>query len=102
MEPDDLLAYKMGVSGPELLQIVIFFILITQRCHIIKQCVQPHIDHMARVKVHRYAPGKVGTGHAQVLEAALAVDEVVDHLVDPALGLQEIRIQQQVGEVLAR
>ena len=51
---------------------------------------------MAGVEVHRHPPGEGGSGHAQVLEAPLAVDEVVHHLVHPALGLQEIGIQQQL------
>ena len=49
---------------------------------------------MARIKVHRNAPGEAGAGDAQILQAGL--DEVVDHLVDPAAGLQKIGVFQQV------
>ena len=96
VEAHDLLAHKMGVGGPEPLHIAILPVLITQGGHIVEQRVQPHINHMARVEVHRHPPGEGGPGHAQVLKPALAVDEVVHHLVHPALGLQEVGVQQQL------
>ena len=51
---------------------------------------------MARVKVHGNAPGEAGAADAQVLQAGL--DEVVDHLVDPGAGLQEVGVLQQVPD----
>ena len=98
VEPDDLLAQEVDVRGPELLQIVILAVLIPQGGHVVEQRVQPHIDHMARVEVHRNAPGEAGAGYAQILQSALAVDEVVDHLIDPASGLQEVGVQEQVPD----
>ena len=49
---------------------------------------------MAGVEVHRDAPGEAGTADAQILQTGL--DEVVDHLIDTAPGLQKIRVLQQV------
>ena len=94
MEPDDLLAHEVYIGRPELLQIVIAVILKAQGGHVVKEGIDPHVDHVARVKVHGHAPGEAGPGDAQVLQAGL--DEVVDHFVDPAPGLQEIRVFKQV------
>ena len=94
VEADDLLAHEVDVGRPEGLQIVVFVVLKAQRRHVVEQGVDPHVDHMAGVKVHRHAPSKAGAGDTQVFETGL--DEVVDHLVDPAAGLQKIGVFQQV------
>ena len=94
VEADDLLAHEVDVGRPEGLQIVVFVVLKAQRRHVVEQGVDPHVDHMAGVKVHRYAPGKAGAGDAQVFQTGL--DEVVDHLVDPAAGLQKVGVFQQI------
>ena len=52
---------------------------------VVGQSVQPNVNHMLGVKIHRHAPGKAGAGDTQVFETGL--DEVVDHLVDPGAGL---------------
>jgi len=96
MEPDDLLAHEMHVGGPVFVQIVIAVVFEAQGGHVVKEGVDPYIDHMARVKVHRHAPGEAGPGHAQVLQTG--IDEVADHLVDPAPGLQIVRVHQQVPD----
>ena len=49
---------------------------------------------MARIKIDRHAPAEAGAGDAEVFEAR--IDEVVDHFVDPAPGLQEVGVFQQV------
>ena len=94
MEPHNLLADEVDVRGPELFQILVAVIFKAQSGHIVKEGIDPHIHHMARVKVHGHTPGEAGAGNAQVLQTGL--DEVVHHLVDPAPGLQEIGVFQQV------
>ncbi len=96
VEADDLLAHKVHVGGPELLVVVIAVVLIAQGGDVVEQGVHPHVDHVAWVKVHGDAPGEAGAGDAQVLQAGL--DEVVHHLVDPAAGLQEVGVLQQVPD----
>ena len=86
----------MDIGGPELLQVVIAVVLKAQSRHVVEEGIDPYVYHMARVKVHRHAPGKAGPGDAQVLQARL--DEVVHHLVDPAPGLQEVGVFQQVPD----
>ena len=96
VEPDDLLAHKVDVGGPILVVIVIPVVHKAQGGGVVEQSVHPDVYHMARVKVHGNAPGEAGAADAQVLQAGL--DEVVDHLVDPGAGLQEVGVLQQVPD----
>ena len=63
---------------------------VAQSGDVVAQCVDPHVNHVLRVKVHGNAPGERGAGNAQVLQAGL--NEVVDHFVEPGLGLDKIRM----------
>ncbi len=94
MEPDNLLAHKVDIRRPELTEIMVPVVFKAQGGHVVEQGIDPHIDHMAGVKVHGHAPGEAGPGHAQVFQTGL--NEVVDHLVDTAARLQEIRVFQQI------
>ena len=94
VEAHDLLAHEVDIGGPVLLIVVILVIQEAQRRGVVEQGVHPHIDHVAGIEVHRDAPGEAGAADAQVLQTGL--DEVVDHLVDTAPGLQKIRVLQQV------
>ena len=98
VEPDDLLAHKVDVGGPILVVIVIPVVHKAQGGGVVEQSVHPDVYHMARVKVHGNAPGEAGAADAQVLQAGL--DEVVDHLVDPGAGLQEVGVLQQVADAV--
>ena len=94
VETDDLLAHKVDVRRPELVHIAVRIVHIAQGGHVVEQRVHPHIGNMLGVEVNGYAPGEAGAGYAQILQAGL--DEVVDHLMDAAAGLQEVRVLQQV------
>ena len=94
VEAHDLLADKMHVCRPVFLVIVIAVVAVAQGCRIIKQRIDPDVDDMPRVKIHGDAPGEGGPRDTEVLQAGL--DEVVDHFVDAATGLQKICVFQQV------
>ena len=98
VEPDDLLADEVDVRGPELVVVVVGVVHKAQGGGVVEEGVHPDIDHMAGVEVHRHAPGEAGAGDAEVLQAR--VDEVVDHLMDAALGLQEVGVGQQIPDGL--
>ena len=94
VEADDLLAHEVDVGRPELLQTVTGVILIAQSGHVVEEGIDPHIDHVLGVEVHRHAPGEAGAGDAEILQTGL--DEVVHHLVDTAAGLQEVGVLQKI------
>ena len=84
----------MIVRRPVLVVIVVLIVAEAQGGAVVEQGVHPHIDHMARVKVHGNAPGEAGATDAQILKTGL--NEVIHHLVHAAAGLEEVRILQQV------
>ena len=94
VEADDLLADKVDVGGPELIVIVVLFVHEAESGAVVEQRIDPDIDDVAGVEVHRNAPGEARAGNAQILKAGL--DEVVHHLVHAAGGLEEICVLEQV------
>ena len=86
----------MNVGRPEFLQVAVFLVHKAQGGHVVEKGVDPYIDHMARIKIHRDSPGKAGPGDTQVLQSRL--NEVVYHLVDPAAGLQKVGVFQKVPD----
>ena len=98
MEADDLLADKMHVRRPVLFKVVIFVVLKAEGRHVVEQRVDPDIDHMARIKIDRHAPGEAGARDAQILEAG--IDEVIDHFVDAGLRLEEVRLRQELAHAI--
>ena len=85
VETDDFLAHKVHIGRPEFVQAVLLVVAEAQRGHIVKQGVNPHVNHVTLVKVHGNTPREAGTGYAQILKARL--NEVVHHLVDTGSGL---------------
>ena len=96
VEADNLFSDKVHVRRPELREVVILVIFKAERRHIVKERIDPHIDHVTRVKVHGNAPGKARTGHAEVLQAG--VNEIVDHLVHAGLWLEEVGLGQKLAD----
>ena len=94
MKADDLLADKVDVGGPELIVIVVLFVHEAESGAVVEQRIDPDIDDVAGIEVHRHAPGEARAGNAQILKAGL--DEVVHHLVHAAGGLEEICVFKQV------
>ena len=94
VEADDLLADEVYVRGPVFVVVVILLVHEAERRGVVEQRVDPDVDNMARVEIDRHTPGEAGTGDAEVFEAR--IDEVVDHLVDAGLGLEEVGRRQQL------
>ena len=92
VEADDVLADQMQVRGPQLFKLLLALpaAVVADAGDVVGQGVQPHVDHMLGVKLHRDAPLKAGAGHAQVLQAGQ--QEVVHHLVFPGHRLDELRM----------
>ena len=91
VEPENVLADDMDVSGPVLGEVFAAAVgVVAQGGDIVGEGVQPDIDHMAVVKAHRDAPLEGGTGDAEVLQAGF--QEVVDHFLFPGLGDDEVGV----------
>ena len=99
VEAQDLLAHHVQVSRPELVVIVVGLVAVAQRRDIVAQRIDPDIHGVLGVKGNGDAPLDRGAGNTGVLQALL---DKGDHLVLPALGLDELGIllvvlQQAVG-----
>ena len=102
VETDDLLPDQMHVRRPVFPIQPVVIRAVSQRRDVIAQRVNPDVDRMLGIKVHGNAPLDAGPADAQILESGL--QEVVDHLVGAAGGLDEIRVlldvPDQPGSVL--
>ena len=95
VEADDLLADDVYVRGPVFIEIVVLVVLVAERGRVVEKSVDPDVHDVAGVKVHGHAPGKARAGDAEILQPALAVDEVMDHLVHAARGLEKLAAGQK-------
>ena len=71
MEADDLLADEVDVGGPVFLIQAVVSTRVAQGGDVVGQRVQPHVDGMLFVKVHRHAPFDGCAADAEVLQAGL-------------------------------
>ena len=99
VEAQDLLAHHVQVGGPELVVIVVGLVAVAQRGDIVAQRIDPDIHGVLGVKGNGDAPLDRGAGNTGVLQALL---DKGDHLVLPALGLDElgvllVELEQTVG-----
>ena len=94
VEAHDFLANQMHICRPVLAEQMIIGRIIAQGGDVVGQRVDPHIDHMLGIKVHRHAPLEAGAGYAQILQAGL--EKIVDHLVGAGSGLDEIGMRLQI------
>ena len=92
MKTDDVLSDQMQVRRPVMAELFRAFpaALIPNPGDVIGQSVQPDIDHMLRIKVHRNPPLKGGSGYTQILQARK--QEVIHHLVFPGYRLDKFRM----------
>ena len=100
MEADDLLADDVHVRGPVFIEIVVLVVLVAERGRVVEKRIDPNVYDVAGVKVHGHAPGKARAGYAEILQAALAVEEVVHHLVHAAGRFQELAAEQQLSHTV--
>lgn len=103
VEAHNLLTHQMHVGGPVLVEFAVALLAVAQGGDIVGQRVDPYVDHVLGVKIHRHAPGETGPGDAQVLQSGQ--QEILQHLVGPLRGLDELGmvldILDQPGGVLA-
>ena len=90
VETHNFLADEMNVSRPELLKVVVLFVLIAQRRDVVGQRVNPYVYDVLRIRQHRNTPVKAGTGYTGICQTRL--DEVVEHLMRTRGRLQPIRM----------
>ena len=92
VETDDVLSDQVQIRRPVLLEEIAGFsvAVVSDSGDIVGQGVQPHVNHMLRVKVHRNSPLEGGTGHAEILQARK--QEIVHHLVFPGNRLYKFRM----------
>ena len=92
MEADDVLADQVEICGPVLfVQVSAVAVgVIADAGDVVAERVQPYIDDMAGIEIHRDAPLEGSPGYAQVLQAGQK--EVVHHLVLSGNGLDELRM----------
>ena len=104
VEPRDLLRHDVHGRGPVLLELArraahrgvalagrAFAVRLgqTERCDVVEQRVNPHVNHVLLVPRHAHAPGEVGAADGHVVQAAL---QALHHLVPPRRGGEEIRV----------
>ena len=105
METDNILTNQMKICRPEFVKqlAVIAITVIAQTSNIVGQSIQPYIGYMLRIKGYRNAPGKGGSGYAQILQSWK--QEVVHHLIFPGYRLNKLRmlinISNQAIRILA-
>ena len=94
VETHDFLAHQVHVRGPVAPEQAVILREIAQGGDVVGQRIQPYIHHVLGVEIHGNAPLEGGAGDAQILQAGL--EEVVDHLIGPGLGLNEVRMLLQI------
>ena len=82
----------MQVRRPQLMILLgaLPIALIADSRNIVCQGIQPHINHMLVVKIHRDPPLKGGSGNAQILQPRQK--EIIHHLVLAGYGLNKFRM----------
>ena len=88
MEAHDLLAHQVHVRGPVLIEQRGIVAAVAQGGDVVGQRVDPDVDHVLGIEVHRHAPLEGGAADAQILKAR--AQEVVQHLVGPRRRLDEV------------
>ena len=92
VEPDDVFADQVEIRRPVFLKQVrtLPVTVVADPGDVVGQRVQPYVDHVAGIKIHRNPPFEGGPGYAQILQARQ--QEVVHHLIFPGYRLDEFRM----------
>src|SRR5699024_3406148 len=71
MKTDDVLSDQMQVRRPVFFKLLcaVTIAVITDAGDVIGQRIQPYIDHMLWIKIHRDSPFKGGSGYTQILKS---------------------------------
>ena len=90
----------MHVRGPELFEglAAVPVHVVARQGDVVGEGVDPHVDDVPGVEVHRDAPRKARARDAEVLQTWL--QEVIHHLVLARLGLDELRVRLDIRHEL--
>ena len=102
METDDVLADQVQIRRPVLLKhrIAVAIRVITETGDIVRQGIQPYVNHVLRVKINGNAPAERRPRYAQILQTRQK--EVVHHLIFAGLRLDKVRMRIDVIDQLRR
>ena len=92
MEANDLFPNHLHIGGPELLERLLRSSVrrsVADGSDVVRQRVQPDVNHMLRVVGHGDAPGKSRAADGKIAEARLHKG---NHFVTPRLGTNEFGI----------
>ena len=95
MKAQDILADNMKNCRPKDCKIWIVSVGITQRRDVVRQRVEPYINHVPGIARHRNAPAEAGARDRQILKPAF--DEA-DDLVAPAARRDRIGMSLVIGK----
>ena len=92
MEADDILTDQMKICRPVFLELLCTFTvtIVADTGNIVGQCIQPYINHMARIKVYRNSPFEGSSGYTEILKSRK--QEVVHHLILAGFRLDKFRM----------
>ncbi len=92
METDDILSDQMKIRGPILPELLRAcpVTVVSNSGNIVTQRVQPYINHMPRIEIHRNSPSEGGSGHTQILKPRK--QEIIHHLIFPRYRLNKFRM----------
>ena len=93
METDDILPDQMQIRRPVPLKLLrtLTAALIPNPGDIVRKRIQPYIDHMLRIKIHRNPPLERRPGHAEILKPRK--QEIIHHLILARHRLDEFRMR---------
>ena len=97
VEAGNLLADQVQLRRPVLFKPRLILRAVAERGDVVRERVEPHVDHMRRVVRHRNAPGKAGARDREIAQAA--AHEGHD-LIAARLRLDELRVLFVKGEQL--
>src|SRR5262249_48362342 len=90
MKPRDVLADHVHAGRPDRLKSLVIG-AVADAGDVIQKCIKPDIDRLLLVEWNLDPPGKSLARDGDVLELGL---DQIDHLVSPALGLDEVRMSR--------
>ena len=89
MEAHDFLANHVQISRPELVVKSCIRRTKTQRCDVIREGIEPHVNHMLGIVRHGYTPGERAAADGKIAKPGAYEGH---HFVSPRLRPNEVRL----------